>query len=64
MLMSRKIEALLRVAADMKRFEEGKALQQKKIITFPSDELAEDELDLISAAGKMPFPDENPWDEV
>lgn len=52
--MARKIESLLRVISDMQRFESAEWSTQNCPKYFPSDELTEDELDLVTAAVKEP----------
>lgn len=48
--MARKIEQLLRIAADMRKFETGDQSAHEKILSLESLELPEEELDRISAA--------------
>ena len=49
----RKIERMLNVASDMERFTESQD-ELSRIVSLEDDELLEDSLELISAAGSKP----------
>lgn len=49
----RKIERMLNVASDMERFTESQD-RLSEIVSLEDDELLEDSLELISAAGSRP----------